>query len=55
MPYNSSPVAAGVGGGGLAYTGTNSLFLALAAFTLISVGLALWRVAYRRPERGSHE
>jgi LPXTG-motif cell wall-anchored protein len=44
-----NPYAPGAAGGVLAMTGTNSVWLALAAFALIAAGAALMRVV---PKRG---
>jgi hypothetical protein len=48
--YNnpSASLAAGGSGSVLAYTGTNSMWLALAAFAFIAVGTALLRIAPRK-------
>ena len=43
----SASLAAGGSGSVLAYTGFNSLWLALAAFALIAVGTALLRIVPR--------
>jgi hypothetical protein len=44
----SAPLAAGGSGSVLAYTGFESLWLALAAFALIAVGTALMRIVPRK-------
>jgi hypothetical protein len=44
----SAPLAAGGSGSVLAYTGFNSLWLALAAFALIAVGTAMLRIVPRK-------
>lgn len=44
----SASLAAGGTGSVLAYTGFNSLWLALAAFALIAVGTALMRIVPRK-------
>lgn len=48
--YNNiaSSAGAGTGAGMLAVTGTNSLWLGLAAFALIAAGTALMRIVPRR-------
>ncbi|WP_181373551.1 MULTISPECIES: hypothetical protein [Microbacterium] len=48
--YNNiaSSTGAGAGAGMLAMTGTNSLWLALAAFALIAAGTAVMRIVPRR-------
>ncbi|MBN1091570.1 hypothetical protein JKP75_02640 [Blastococcus sp. TML/M2B] len=43
----SAPLAAGGSGSVLAYTGFDSLWLALAAFALIAVGTAILRIVPR--------
>lgn len=49
----SAPLAAGGASGTLALTGTNSLWLALAAFAMIALGTALMRIGPRRAARKS--
>ncbi len=44
----SAPMAAGGTGSVLAYTGFNSVWLALAAFALLAVGTALLRIVPRK-------
>jgi hypothetical protein len=44
----SAPLAAGGTGSVLAYTGFNSIWLALAAFALIAIGTAVLRIVPRR-------
>ena len=44
----SAPLAAGGTGSVLAYTGFNSVWLALAAFAFIAVGTALMRIVPRK-------
>ena len=44
----SAPLAAGGSGSVLAYTGFNSVWLALAAFAFIAVGTALMRIVPRK-------
>ncbi|GAA1152231.1 hypothetical protein [Ornithinicoccus hortensis] len=53
--YNniSAPMAAGGSGGMLAMTGTNSLWLGLAAFALLALGAAVLRIGPRRASRAS--
>ena len=48
--YNnpSAPLAAGGTGSVLAYTGFNSVWVALAAFALIAVGIAVMRIVPRK-------
>lgn len=45
--YQTTAPLSGVGGA-LAYTGTNSLWLALAGFTLIAAGGAVMRLVPRK-------
>jgi hypothetical protein len=44
----SGPLAAGGTGSALAYTGLDSVWLALAAFAFIAVGTALMRIVPRK-------
>jgi hypothetical protein len=44
----SAPLAAGGTGSVLAYTGFESIWIALAAFALIAVGTAVMRIVPRR-------
>lgn len=45
--YNNLTPAAGAGGM-LAVTGVNSLWLFLAAFAMIALGAAIWRITPRK-------
>ena len=49
LPASGAGVVAGAGAGALAFTGSNSLWLALSAFALIAAGTAILRVI---PKKG---